>query len=260
MINSYKKVFFTRSHRANGNLFFGYIVFLMIFIMPSTILSEDNSYSASKENNTWDYSQHVIAQLNPQTDLMDNNRSTDLEFGKQGDATIAADKTGKWKFKNVTASQIDHSKITETEPTQDSQPNIDDNETKQVYHSTVKKYHANKNQQINISEPTFTDFNIVKGYRSFEETIAVGSESKRIIQRCLDRYFRLHPRFRGKIVVKFDVHPEGYIIDESLKIVYSDIAYEPVMLSIRKSILRWVSYPEVPLESGIYSVTQKYIF
>jgi hypothetical protein len=76
----------------------------------------------------------------------------------------------------------------------------------------------------------------------------------------LDRFFRVQPRFRGKIIVKFDVHPDGHVIPETLKIIHSDIEYEPIKECIKKNILRWVTYPAVPKEQGIYSVTQKYLF
>jgi len=253
MFYNYKKIFFCCQIRTQTS-FWRYLFFTALMILPTTILSTDNNSRIPKKTPAWNFNEYIKAQYTSQSEAIGRSYISHLKFGKNSKAIIPAKQPIKKKKNTNFAQPI-------VEATSPKNPPLKKyHQTKQAYNENIQNLQANNDRQIHISQPNFTDFAVIQGYRSYEETVAVGSKSKKVIQRCLERYFRYHPRIRGKIIVKFDVHPDGYIIDESLEIVYSDIAYQPTLEAIRKSMLRWVSYPAVPLESGIYSVTQKYIF
>ncbi len=111
-----------------------------------------------------------------------------------------------------------------------------------------------------IPPPEYTDFEIAEGYRNEEEIIMAVNGKKKYIRHCINKYHRNDPSIRGNIVVKFKIHPDGYVIPSSIKIVESDIPDPRVLRCIKKVISRWRDFPKVAYEDGVYTITQKYIF
>ena len=132
---------------------------------------------------------------------------------------------------------------------------------KKAYASTVREFNDNTDEEnVGIADGTFTDFDILSGVRDYEETMGVANDNKRTVQRCVDKYYRNNPTFRGTVEVKFDIHPEGYVIERSIHIVESDIKDVRVLNCIKKTIRRWRNFPPVAYENGEYGMTQKFIF
>ncbi len=111
-----------------------------------------------------------------------------------------------------------------------------------------------------IPPPEYTDFEIAQGYRNEEEIIMAVNGKKKYIRYCINKFHRNDPSIRGNIVVKFKIHPDGYVIPSSIKIVESDIPDPRVLRCIKRVISRWRDFPKVAYEDGIYTITQKYVF
>ncbi len=130
---------------------------------------------------------------------------------------------------------------------------------KKTYDSNTRKLNK-ENEEIGIPGTEFTDFDIVSGFRNQDEAIAVANENKKFVRHCIDKVYRNDPTLRGQMVIKFDVHPEGYAIGESIRVLESDIEDPRIMQCIKRSIRRWRNFPKVTYEMGNYSITQKYVF
>lgn len=258
MSYNYKKVFFQRPILTQMNLFFWWFLFFTIIaVIPITIVSIRYFTHLPEYFMKQQFQKYTINQLmqvRRSAIVHDNVEVNEIFFGD-----LSEDNPEETTEYNNIIKEVEIPTVLESAPVKKS-PLKRYRESKKIYAQNIEKFSVESDSQIHIAKPNFTDFEVPEGYRSFEETIMVGKESKRYIETCLDRFFRVQPRFRGKIIVKFDVHPEGYVIPETLKIVYSDIEYEPIKECIKKNIRRWVTYPPVPKEQGIYSVTQKYLF
>jgi hypothetical protein len=134
------------------------------------------------------------------------------------------------------------------------------NTRKKAYESDVKELSRADNEKIDIAESQFTDFDIATGVRDYEQIITTANENKKYVKHCIDRYYRNDPTFKGNMVVKFDIHPEGHVIPQSIRVVVSDIKDVRVLNCIKRTIRRWHNFPRVPYELGEYSITQKYVF
>lgn len=259
MFYNYKKIFF-RFRIGNQSLFGKYLFFAALLILPTTILSNDNINRIQRKAPVWNFHEYIKARFSQQSTEIRMSYVPYLKDGNHNKAVIPEERKVAKEKRKINITQNVNSSLSVVEA-KSSDPLLKKYlQTEQAYNENIQNLQIKNDKQFHISQPNFTDFAVIQGYRSYEETVAVGSKSKKVVERCLERYFHYHPRIRGKIIIKFNVHPDGYIIDESLEIVYSDIVYAPTLEAIRKSMLRWVSYPAVPLESGIYSVTQKYIF
>ncbi|RMF55593.1 MAG: hypothetical protein D6748_15045 [Calditrichaeota bacterium] len=128
------------------------------------------------------------------------------------------------------------------------------------YQQALKELLQVEDQGIEIPMPTFTDFEVVKGWRDEEETFSIAHSNKKFVRYCIEKFYRNDPTVKGNIVVRFSIHPEGYVIPESIRIVHSDIPDERVLRCIKKNIRRWKNFPRVAYEMGEYSLTQKYVF
>lgn len=138
------------------------------------------------------------------------------------------------------------------------------NTRRKNYESSIKKLSTTEgndgDSQVEIAGSEFTDFEVIRGYRNYEDMISTANNNKRSIQHCIDKYYRDNPSIRGNIVVKFDVHPEGYVVDRSIRVISSDIDDPRVTRCVMRTIRRWRNFPKVAYEMGEYSLTQKYIF
>ncbi len=137
-----------------------------------------------------------------------------------------------------------------------------------------RKSYSSANEQVGSSDPrrsaengavainsaSLTDFDVLQGVRDYEQTIAVAKTNERTIKVCVDRQYRLNPLFRGSLVVQFDIHPNGHVMPESIRIISSDIADARVTNCITRNIRRWKNFPQVPQTNGKYTITQKYVF
>ncbi|RMH81243.1 MAG: hypothetical protein D6681_18280, partial [Calditrichaeota bacterium] len=129
------------------------------------------------------------------------------------------------------------------------------------YEARIRAYTPEKQDSgVAIPKAQFTDFEIVKGFRDYEETMSVVSTNRRSLKPCFDRLHRRDPSARGSVTVKFDIHPDGYVIPESIRIIQTDIKDPRILQCIKRSVRRWRNFPPVALEMGQYTITQKYIF
>jgi hypothetical protein len=264
MSYDYKKIFFQRPILTQMNLFlWWFLFFTLLLVIPLAIILVNYFTNLPEEVLHRAYKNYTINRLMqiPRSAIIEDEIN-EIYLGDLTENLEPEEKPEEAPERepvhNEIIKEVETPPVVESAPVENPLKKYQD--SKKAYDENIKKFAVKEDDKVQIAQPNFTDFGVVQGYRNFEETIMVGSESKQYIERCLDRYFRVQPRFRGKIIVKFDVHPDGHVIEESLKITYSDIEYEPIKECFKKSILRWVSYPPVPKERGIYSVTQKYIF
>ncbi len=128
------------------------------------------------------------------------------------------------------------------------------------YRQGAEQYSRATLENVQVPPPQFTDFEVIQGVRDYEQTLTVANGNKYLIKYCIEKYYRHDPSVRGNIVVKFDIHPEGYVIPESIRIIRSDIQDPRVLRCIQRTIRRWRNFPRVAYEMGEYTITQKYIF
>jgi hypothetical protein len=130
-----------------------------------------------------------------------------------------------------------------------------------IYRLNTALYSPNKDNQkkVNIQQPNFTDFEVVKGYRDHEEIISIANGNTRLVKLCIEKYNKKYA-IGGKVEVKYSIHPDGHVIPESIRIVNTDIEDPRIANCIKKNISRWRNFPQVAVELGEYSITQKYIF
>ncbi len=131
---------------------------------------------------------------------------------------------------------------------------------KQAYESNIKKFNKMESGKVTIPEATFTDFGVVQGVRKYEETITIVNENNHNLKYCFRRILRNDPTAHGFIQLQFSIHPEGYVIRNSVKVLNTNIRDRRVVQCVTRSVSRWRNFPQVPYENGEYSVTQKYIF
>ncbi len=134
------------------------------------------------------------------------------------------------------------------------------NARKKAYESNTRQFSRSPDENVSIAESKFTDFDIATGVRDYDKTISIANDNKKDVRRCFDRIYRSDPTVKGNLVVKFDIHPEGYVIPESIRMVQSDIQDVHILNCIKRTIRRWRNFPRVPYEMGEYSITQKYVF
>ncbi len=131
---------------------------------------------------------------------------------------------------------------------------------REKYQSNIKAFNESQSESVKMPEVEFTEFDVIEGYRDYEETISIANQNKKFVKLCIKKFYRNNPTVKGNIVVKFDIHPEGHVIDESIKIINSDIKDIRVLKCIERNIARWQNFPSIAYEMGKYSITQKYIF
>jgi len=134
------------------------------------------------------------------------------------------------------------------------------NARKKAYESSTRQFSRSPDENVAIAEAKFTDFDIATGVRDYDKTISIANDNKKDVRRCFDRVYRSDPTVKGNLVVKFNIHPEGYVIPESIRMVQSDIQDVHILNCIKRTIRRWRNFPRVPYEMGEYSITQKYVF
>lgn len=113
---------------------------------------------------------------------------------------------------------------------------------------------------INIPPPTIQKFARHNGKRDLYETTAVMELNEHDIRFCFEKYARYDPTFTGDVVVSFTIHPKGYVIPSSIKIIKSSIRDPRVLQCIKQSIRRWRNFPRIALTDGNFTVTRKYVF
>ena len=131
--------------------------------------------------------------------------------------------------------------------------------SRRSYERSIKEI-SRGDRNVEIGGTDFTDFEIISGIRNNDEILGVASENRKLIQHCIDKIYRLYPNSTGNIVVKFDIHPEGYTIPGSVRVIESNVSDPRVLQCVKRSIRRWRNFPRVAYELGTYSMTQKYIF
>lgn len=260
MSYNYKKVFFRRPILTESNLmllwflFFASVAVIPLFMYAAYYFERISPQRAIRELKNYTFSRLINI---PRSSIADAGEVT--APGSSPPADLSPERSDESAPADPeTIPAVLTSSAAENSPGRES-PLLKYQQSRKSYEESIKEYDV-ANDGIRISRPGFTDFGVVRGYRSFEQTVATAGESKRFVQRCLDRFFLNHPRLPGKIIVRFEIHPRGHVIAESIEVVHSDIADESLLECVKKSIRRWVTYPEVPASQGIYPVTQKFIF
>ncbi len=114
--------------------------------------------------------------------------------------------------------------------------------------------------RIRIPIPPTIKFASRNGYRDIYETTAVMEINELDIKFCFEKAARFNPGFSGHILLSFTIHPDGYVIPPSIKIIQSNISDSRILDCVVKSIRRWRNFKQIAYEDGSYTITRKYIF
>jgi hypothetical protein len=114
--------------------------------------------------------------------------------------------------------------------------------------------------RINIPIPETISFASNNGIRDINETSAIMELNELDIKYCFESMARFDPSFSGSILVSFTIHPDGYVIPASIKIIKSNINDPRILQCIERSIRRWRNFTPIAYEDGNFTVTRKYIF
>ena len=134
------------------------------------------------------------------------------------------------------------------------------------YRSQARDYQRNTrpdskpSKKVTIPGANHTDFNIITGYREYETTLAVATQNRQLLQHCIDAYYNTYGNIQGYVIVRFDVHPNGYTIPGSVNVIKSTLPDPRISQCMTRNIRRWRNFDSIPIEFGIYTMTQKYVF
>lgn len=122
------------------------------------------------------------------------------------------------------------------------------------------KVFRSHNAQIQIPVPEVFRFASENGNRDLHETSAIMEMNEIDVKYCFERFSRFDPAFSGYLLLRFTIHPEGYVIPASIKFLKTDIRDPRVLDCIRKQLQRWRNFTPIALEDGNFTVTRKYVF
>jgi hypothetical protein len=123
-----------------------------------------------------------------------------------------------------------------------------------------KKYFRQIEKNIEIPIPQPFRFASINGNRDIYETTATIELNENDVRFCLEQIAKFDPSFKGHILIEFTIHPYGYVIPESVKILQTDIRDPMIVQCIKKSIKRWKNFPQIAMEDGNFRVKRKYVF
>jgi outer membrane biosynthesis protein TonB len=132
--------------------------------------------------------------------------------------------------------------------------------TKKQYQKVERELTKKDDRPITVSGGNFTDFGVITGYRDEEETMAVTMQNQRRVRHCIDKVYRTYGNVKGYIAIKYTIHPLGYVIPESVKVVESTIPNPEIAQCIVRSVRNWRNFKSIPIEMGNYTVYQKFVF
>ena len=115
-------------------------------------------------------------------------------------------------------------------------------------------------EQIQIPVPEVFRFASENGNRDLHETSAVMEMNEIDVKYCFERFNRFDPSFSGYLLLRFTIHPDGYVIPASIKFLKTDIRDPRILDCIRKQLQRWRNFTPIALEDGNFTVTRKYVF
>jgi hypothetical protein len=115
-------------------------------------------------------------------------------------------------------------------------------------------------EQINIPVPEVFHFASQNGNRDLQETSAIMETNEIDVKYCFERMNRFDPTFRGYLLLRFTIHPDGYVIPASIKFLKTDIKDPRVLDCIRKQLQRWRNFTPIAYEDGNFTVVRKYVF
>ena len=135
---------------------------------------------------------------------------------------------------------------------------------KNAYESSIERVKKKQDPQvadaIRIASSGYTDFGIIRGSRNHEKTIASVNENSWSVKICIDRFARVNPLIKGSMLVRFDIHPSGHVIQESVRVIQSDINDPRVAKCVVRNIRRWHNFEVLASSKGVYTLTQKFVF
>ncbi len=117
-----------------------------------------------------------------------------------------------------------------------------------------------QDNRIQIPVPEVLHFASQNGMRDLQETTAILEMNEDDIKYCFEKVARYDPAFSASVLISFTIHPDGYVIPASVKIIRSNIHDPRVLDCIRKQIQRWRNFNQIAFEDGNFTVTRKYIF
>ncbi len=126
--------------------------------------------------------------------------------------------------------------------------------------ANTEQINERMNSSINIPPPHYERFARHNGKRNLYETIAIMELNEHNIRYCFEKYARYDPTFSGDVVVSFTIHPNGYVIPSSIKIIKTSIHDPRILQCIKRSIQRWRNFPRIALTDGNFTITRKYVF
>jgi hypothetical protein len=123
-----------------------------------------------------------------------------------------------------------------------------------------KRIFRTRDNRISIPIPEVLHFASRNGMRDLQETTAILEINEADIKYCFEKVAKYDPSFSASVLISFTIHPDGYVIPATVKIIKSNIRDPQILDCIRKQIQRWRNFTQIAFEEGNFTVTRKYIF
>jgi hypothetical protein len=123
-----------------------------------------------------------------------------------------------------------------------------------------KRIFRTRDNRISIPLPEVLHFASRNGMRDLQETTAILEINESDIKYCFEKVAKYDPSFSASVLISFTIHPDGYVIPASVKIIKSNIHDPQILDCIRQQIQRWNNFTRIAFEDGNFTVTRKYIF
>jgi hypothetical protein len=131
---------------------------------------------------------------------------------------------------------------------------------KKLYYRNETKIFRSHQEHIHIPIPETIQFASQNGNRNLDETIAIMETNENDIKYCFEKIARFDPSISGDVLLSFSIHPDGFVIPASVRVLKSSVRDPRIINCIQKQIRRWRNFTPLAYEDGNFSVTRKYVF
>jgi len=131
---------------------------------------------------------------------------------------------------------------------------------KKLYYRNEDKIFRSHQEHIHIPIPENIQFASQNGNRNLDETLAIMEANEIDIKYCFEKYSRFDPSMSGDVLLSFSIHPDGFVIPSTVRVLNSSVRDPRIIECIKKQVRRWRNFTPLAYEEGNFSVTRKYVF
>lgn len=131
---------------------------------------------------------------------------------------------------------------------------------KKLFYRNETKIFRSHQEHIHIPIPDAIQFASRNGTRNLDETIAIMEANEHDIKYCFEKFARFDPSVSGDVLLSFSIHPDGFVIPATVRVLQSSVRDPRIIDCIKKQIRRWRNFTPLAYQDGNFSVTRKYVF